>query len=221
MLITGDNCVDGFLSLDYLELFLTKNFNSKVMVPYLGSVNIIPLGRFSSGGSISLWAVPRSKDLELQIWRLVSDGETDEYYMQVNSSMADTENVRIGMDCQYIIEQPIAFQEGDILAVNSDLKVVLHDILMVSSGEEDLDQPCSEEDKLSDIINITLYIGKTCRGGKEGERGRGTMCGYSNPPCISFQSMTVMSTLTLSRTLLTPSPSFRRLSLGLCMTITT
>ena len=169
----GENCVDGFLSLDYLELFLIKNFNSKVTVPFLGSANNIPLGRFSSGGSITLWAVKgvvsKSKIPELQIWRLVSAGGTGpEYCMQVNGSMTDMEDIHNSTDCQqYIIEQQIAFQEGDILAVSSDLKVVLQDAIMVSSGEEDSDQPCSEEDKLSDTISITLYTGK--RGGREGE----------------------------------------------------
>jgi len=158
----GENCVDGFLSLDYLELFLTKNFNSKVTVPFLGSVNIIPLGRFSSEGSITMWAVKgvvsKSKIPELQIWRLVGAGGTgQEYYMQVNGSTTDVEDIRNSADCQqYIIEQEIAFQEGDILAVNSDLKVVLKDDIMVSAGEEDSDQPCSKEGKLSDTISITL-----------------------------------------------------------------
>ena len=128
--LSGDvGCVEGFLSESYLRDFLAKNFNPKVVLPFLGSVSTTPLLQFNSSGSITAWkveGVEKEDTFQLQLWRLANTTGGGKVYQEVTDSIMTPKSQNYQPECAvYVVDQELVFLENDILAIDSLVEVFL------------------------------------------------------------------------------------------------
>ena len=108
--------------------------------------------------------------LQLQIWRLVNSTGGEKVYREVTDSSMKPRSQNYQPECElYVVEQELVFQENDILAIDTLVKVFLGRAVVSTiesgsgqgstSGSGTPNQTC-DNSVPSNAAKLTLSIGK-------------------------------------------------------------